>query len=69
MSALLSETTAAHTTRPNRYLLVKYSLFNVYLSTLTLTTFPHRGSNGRLATAHGIVLKRGQKKLMTQRGA
>jgi len=69
MAATLAEGSVGASGRSQRYLLLKHALFNVYLSTLTLTSSPHQNSNGRLTRLHGITLKRGHRKLTAQRGA
>lgn len=49
-------------------LAVKYALFNVYLTTVTLNTPPHPGTfNGRLSQLQGLVARGGRRSQAPQR--
>lgn len=48
-------------------MLVKYSLFNTYIATLALSSYPSLQSSNRLSSLHGLTTKRGKRRLNTQK--
>lgn len=52
---------------PKKHITAKYALFNVYLATLSLSTYPSAQSNNRLSSLRGLVTKRGRRRLATQK--
>lgn len=49
------------------HLSIKYSLFNTYIATLALSSYPNLQSNNRLSALHGLTTKAGKRRLNTQR--
>lgn len=49
------------------YMLVKYSLFNTYLATLALSSYPALQSSSRISSLHGLTTRRGKRGLNTQK--